>query len=105
MIDFQQFLAEQGACRPAVEWVAGRPLTAELIQACPAKGWLIWLAQRLLPDHPLLAELGKDSDWFVREAVAWRISVDHPLFLALGKDSEWHVRSAVARRRLKEASK
>ena len=104
MNDFQQFLAEQGACSPAVKWVAGRPLTSELIHACPNKDWLFWLAKRIPVDHPLFIELGKDSEGYVREAVANRIPVDHPLFFELGKDSYRYVRAAVAKR-LKDTSK
>ena len=98
MKDFQKFLQDNNACQPAVAWVAGRPLTAELIHACPKKTWLGWLATRVPVDHHLLAELGKDSEGYVREAVANRIPVDHPLFSELGKDEQGDVREAVAKR-------
>lgn len=73
MIDFQKFLIDNNACQPAVKWVAGRPLTAELIQDCPSKLWLVWLAYRIPTDHPLFLERGKDRNGGVREAVAKRL--------------------------------
>ena len=96
--DFQKFLQDNNAGKPSVEWVAGRPLTLELIQACPDKNWLTWLSQRLPVDHPLLEELGKEENVYVRLAVAKRIPTDHPLLEELGKDSGWRVRAAVAKR-------
>lgn len=71
----------------------------EALRAIPDAGHRAILTRYLPVDSPLLVEMSKDEDGYVRMTAAWYLPpVDNPRFVEMAKDKDWRVRANVARR-------